>query len=274
MVLPEGFGFPPAAYAVPVSVVLVVVGGLLWHRRPPVTDRTVGAAVPWMLAGAAAHVLQQVGGVPDVLAPLFGVPMVYLSVTALAGAVWLVAGVGVELGLDRDPETDLLVVGSIAAVIALAATAWFGVTEGAITPVWPTASIVLTAAVSAIAWLGFRRWYPDTARRTRFVGPMVLFAHALDAITTVVGLDVLGGSERSPLVALLVGWGGELPTAAVLGDAWPFIPLKVGLALLVVEVLAEPLEGSPSAARLATIGVIALGLAPGVHNLLLFLLGV
>lgn len=273
MVLPEGFALPPAGHLLPIVAVLLITGTVLWFRRPPVTDRVVAASVPWMVAGAGAHVLYQLDALPDPIAPLFGVPMVYLTVTAGAGVTWLLADLTVELGPKRAPAADLLFVGLLAAVLAVGATLRWGIQSGTVAPWWSAVAVVTSTIGAGLVWLGIRRWGRDVADATGFSGGLVLFAHTLDGVTTVIGLDVLDGAERSPLVDALVGWGGGLPTANLLGEAWPFVVLKVGLAVLVIVLIADAVEETPTTARSALLGVAALGLAPGVHNLLLFLVG-
>lgn len=273
MVLPEGFALPPPRYLGPVVAALVLVTGLLWRRRPPVTDGIVAASVPWMVAGAGAHVLHQLGALPDPVAPLFGVPMVYLTLATVAGATWLASDHVAGEVPARPPAGDLLLGGTLAASVAVGLVLWHGHQADSIAIVWPAVSVVATGLIAGTAWIGLRRWRSGAAEATGLAGALVLASHTLDGVTTVVGLDVLDGAERSPLVDALIGVWGDLPTAEVLGEAWPFVPLKVALALVIIALVAEPMEESPSFARLLMIAVAALGLAPGVNNLLLFLVG-
>lgn len=273
MVLPEGFALPAPTYVVPVLVALGLVAGLLWHRKPTVTDGVVVATVPWMVAGAGAHVLYQVDGLPEAIAPLVGVPMVYLSLAAATGGVWLIAAETVTIGRDRRPAADLGIVGVVLAMVVMGRLVGIGLGEGTLSLTWPAIALAATGIITAASWLSLRHWYPSAADTTGIGGLLVIVAHTLDGVTTVIGLDVLGGAERSPIVDALIGWWGGLPTADLLGESWPFVLLKVGLALVIVGLIREPMEEAPSLARLVLIGVAALGLAPGVHNLLLFIVG-
>lgn len=273
MVLPEGFALPAPTYVVPVVVVLALVAGLLWHRKPAVTDGVVVATIPWMVAGAGAHVLYQVGDLPEAVVPLFGVPMVYFSLAAATGAAWLLADATVAIGRDRRPATDLGIVGTVLATVVLGRLVGLEFGEGTLAPTWPVIALAATGVITAASWLGLRHWYHSAADTTGIAGLLVVVAHTLDGVTTVIGLDILGGAERSPIVDALIGWWSGLPTADLLGESWPFVLLKVALALALVGLIREPMEEAPSLARLVLIGVAALGLAPGVHNLLLFLVG-
>ncbi|MFP4590114.1 MAG: DUF63 family protein [Halobacteriales archaeon] len=274
MVLPEGSVVPPLPYLLPVGLLLLVAGAFLAARRPPVTERIVAASVPWMVAGAAGHVLHQLDALPDWVAPLFGVPMVYLTLAAVAGVVWLLADLTADVGPHRSPAADLLFVGTLGAALTLAGIVEWVVLAGDPDPLWPAVALAATAVVTGATWFGLRRWFPEEAAAAGSTGILVVVGHTLDGVTTVIGLDVLDGAERSPLVDTLVGLWSRLPGSEVLGEAWPFVVLKVALAVLIIVLARDLLREVPSTARLALLLVAALGLAPGVHNLLLFFVGV
>src|SRR6056297_3361666 len=87
-VLPEGLVVPPLPYLAGIVVGLAVVTGSLARQRPAVTRRVVVAFGPWMVTGAALHVLYQLGSAPARVAPLLSAPTVYATTFVLAGAVW------------------------------------------------------------------------------------------------------------------------------------------------------------------------------------------
>nr|NIS28553.1 DUF63 domain-containing protein [Actinomycetota bacterium]NIU64024.1 DUF63 domain-containing protein [Actinomycetota bacterium]NIW25823.1 DUF63 domain-containing protein [Actinomycetota bacterium]NIX20692.1 DUF63 domain-containing protein [Actinomycetota bacterium] len=63
---------------------------------------------------------------------------------------------------------------------------------------------------------------------------------------------------------------GALPTAELLGVGWLFVAVKLGVAGAVVWLFADFVEDDPRQGYLLLAVVAAVGLGPGVHNLLLY----
>ena len=261
MVLPAGFALPPLPYLLGLTLGLAAVGAALAARRPAVEERHVLALVPWVLAGATAHVLYVVEALPAVVRPLAGTPAVYAAVAVVAGATWA--------GLDaagRDPARPLGAVGVVLFVPLLGAAL---ATAGTLAPRWPAAAVVVAALLAAGAWRALVGLRPDVAVTGR-VGPLVVFAHALDGVSTAVGVDVLGFGERTPLSQVIIEFGAALPTAELLGSGWPFVAVKLALAAVVAVVLADVVRDEPTEGYALLTLVAAVGLGPAVHNLVLF----
>ena len=263
-VLPEGSTIPPLANLLLLAVGVLVVGGLLWRERPAVTEAVVVALAPWMVFGAALHVLFQLGLVPAAVAPLLGTPSVYLTTAVLAGAVWLLAR-----RFSNAPERWLGGTGTALAVVAAAATLALG---GVVRVAVPFGALVVGVALGLLVWWLLGRFRPEAVSTTGYVGLLVVVAHAVDGVTTAVGVDVLGFGERSPLSAAIMHAAGALPTASVLGVGWLFVLVKVAVAAAVVLLFAEYVREEPTVA-FALLGLIAaVGLGPGANNLLLYAL--
>jgi uncharacterized membrane protein len=261
MIVPDGVVVPPLPYLFGLVLLLAAVGAAFAARRPPVGERQVLALVPWMLVGSVAHVLYVVGALPGALRPFAGTPAVYLSVAGVAGVAWV--------GLDaagRDPCRLLAAVGAALLLPLLAASVG---AAPRLTPLWPGLAVVVAAAVAGTTWGGLRRLRPGVAA-TGGLGPLVVFAHALDGVSTAVGVDVLGFGERTPLSRLILDVGAALPGADVLGTGWPFVVVKVALAAFIVVVLAEPVRDESTEGYAMAALVVAVGLGPAVHNLVLF----
>lgn len=263
-VLPAGFSLPPLPYLLALLVGLGVVGWLLVRRRPPVTEWTVLALVPWVVLGAALHVLYVVDALPATVRPLAGTAAVYLTVGLGAGATWLVAN-RAAAGTER-------LLGGAGTAVALgtvvAALVYSG-SRGAFRPVPAVGILVVAAAVAVATWVLLGRARPDVAVTGR-PGFLAVAAHALDGVSTAVGVDLLGFGERTPLSRLVIEFAAGLPTAALVGSGWLFVLVKLGVASVVVVALAETVRESPTEGRLLLGFVAAVGLGPGVHNLLLF----
>lgn len=269
MVLPEGFALPPFEYLLAILLGVLLVGGALLRDDPPVTGRTVIGLVPWMAAGGAFHVLYVAELAPPVIRPLFGTGAVYGLTAIAAGVVWL-------LGRRASDETGvpaiLAATGGIALLAATALIVAAGIQRGTIAPFWSAIAVVVTVGLTAIVWPGLRRVMPATAETTGSVGVAVVFAHLLDGISTSVGVDIIGVGERSPLPRLLMETAATLPTAPYLGTGWLFVLVKFALSVGVLWLFAPFVRESPRQAYLLLAAIAAVGLGPGVHNLLLFAL--
>ena len=271
MVLEEGLlTVPPWYYTVVLVLGLAGVSSILWAIEPPVTDRLVIAFAPWMMLGSTWHVLYKIEAFPPAVAPLFASPSVYATTAILGGFVWIV-GVFLYAGGLHD---------SIPRVVGISGTAFFsvfamitilmGYEAGTFNPFWPAVAIVIAGIVTAIAWIALSLWFTEAAAVTGLTGAFVVFSQSLDGVSTAIGYDVLGASEEVPLSRMLLEAGGSLPTAEFIGAGWLFVLLKVSLALAIVWLFTEYVRERPRAGRLVLALVAAVGLGPGVHNVLQF----
>ncbi len=270
-VLPAGTKLPPLAYLVGLTMGTLIVGVLLLLMRPPVRGWDVLALGSWMAVGSALHAIDQIGAFPEWLAPLFGTPAVYFTTATVAGAVWLFATVGAAAGIFDSIPRLVGVLGANVAIALVAFLAWRGVETGTLEPVWPVVALAGAMVLAAIAFVALSLTYTEAVAVTGKAGAFVVFAHTLDGLTTAIGIDVLGVEERSPLPRAIMDFSGDLPTAAYLGSGWLFVLVKVGLALLLVALLADYVRESKSRGNLALAGVAAVGFGPGFYNMLLFL---
>ena len=273
MVLPEGFALPPWYLLGPLLVVLGGILALLWALEPPVTDRTVLAFAPWMMFGSTLHVLHRLGAYPDSIAVLFASPSVYLVTAVVAGLAWI-AGILLYAG-GLQP--------TIERVVGVAGTGFFAVfammtllnswDAGTFEPFWPVIAVVVSGIVTALAWLALGLWFTDVAATTSRTGALLVFGHALDGVSTAIGYDVLGAHEEVPASRVILEAGEALPIAEYVGAGWLFVLVKVALAMVVLGLFKEYVEEAPRQARTLLGLVAAIGLGPGVHNTLLFLVG-
>ncbi|NHX37350.1 MULTISPECIES: DUF63 family protein [Halolamina] len=264
MVLPAGFALPPLPYLLALLLAGGAVVAALWRRDPSVPDRLVLALVPWMLAGAWLHVLHVVGAAPDWIDPLLGTPAAYLTTAILAGAVWLAVD-----ARDVATERAFAAAGTGVAALVLAVGIQWGVAEGTFSPAWPAVAAVLGVVVGIAVWRGLRRAYPGVGDAGA-AGALAVTAHSLDGISTAIGIDVLGATERTPLSRTIIEFGATLPTADLLGSAWLFVLVKLALGAGITALLAESVREVPRQGRLLLVFVAAVGLGPAAHNLLLF----
>ncbi|MFB6197366.1 MAG: DUF63 family protein, partial [Halobacteriaceae archaeon] len=85
---------------------------------------------------------------------------------------------------------------------------------------------------------------------------------------TAIGMTVLGFSEQSPLPRMLI----DLPPVAMplVGTAWLFILIKIGLAIVIVLFLDQTVRTEPQEGYILLALVAGVGFGPGLHNTVLF----
>lgn len=273
--LPDGTALPPVPYLATVLLAAVAVAVVLRRRALPVTGRHVLALAPWMMLGSAAHVLYVVDALPSVLAPFAGSPTVYLAVGLLAGAAWLAADafVGRTAGdrelmgaaADRVPLV-LAVVGTLFLIPIVAVAVADGISGPGV--FWSTIALALAVPTTVGVWIALTRLRPEVAV-TGGVGVLAVFGHALDGISTAIGVTQLGFGERTPLSRLILELGG-VPPIPLLGEGWVFLLVKLAVASVVVWVFTEYVRETPAEGYLLLGFIAAVGLGPAAHNLLLF----
>ncbi|RDI72516.1 DUF63 family protein [Halopelagius longus] len=272
-ILPEGFSLPPPTYLALLFVAAAEVGREAYRRRPAVTPGRILAFAPWMVLGSALHVLYVLDSLPGVVRPLAGTPAVYVTVAILGVATW----VATDARLGGEGEADgtdsaARVLGGVGAVLALAASAavlLVGASRGTLSPAVPGIGLVASTVVAAAAWAVLVRAYPPAAA-TGAVGGLAVFGHALDAVSTAVGVDLLGFGERTPLSRFIIEFAHGLPTDPYLGGGWLFVLVKLAVVCGVVSLFADYVREDPTEGFLLLGFVAAVGLGPGAHNLLLF----
>ena len=270
-VLPTGTAIPAPGYLFVLLLALGAIAFALYRTSPRVTDRVVVSFAPWMVVGSSLYILYQDEALPQIIAPFFGSPAVYVSVAIVTGASWAGAtAIGLPTNRWEFPSVPGVVafMGSVIAVAVVGWTLFVGARRG-LTILWPTVGLVIAIVLTAVVWGGLSHIYPET-RVTGAAGGLCVFGHALDGVSTAVGIDVLGTGEQSPVSRAIIEFAAGLPTAAVIGSGWLFVLIKLTLAVLVVVFLSDYIREEPTGGYLLLGAVAAVGLGPGAHNLLLF----
>lgn len=269
MLLPDGVVLPPLPHLLVLTAAVSAIAVSLVRTRPEVSQSLVVSLAPWMVAGACMSVLYVVGGLPSSISPFFGTPAVYVTTFAVAGAVWLTA--------DRFSSVTAPVAvaasGVFAAAFVLGVTLWLAAQFSSISATWPAVGLAVSVALGAVVWTTVTRLLPETARETGALGALVVFGHTLDGVSTAIGIDILHFGERTPLARWIMEFAAGLPTADVLGVGWLFVLVKLTLAVVVVYLFTEYVRETPAEGYLLLGLVAAVGLGPGVHNLVLFTVG-
>lgn len=275
------FAFPPLIHSAALLICSAIIVVLLYGTRPPVNQRTVLAFVPWMVSGGILHVFYQLGEIfqvqiyPSNLAPLFAAPAVYLTTFIGMGAVWVLSTMIVPSNKLEQKVPQFLAATGVGVTVPLVVLVFWQGLDPAISPmepIWPIFGFIVSIVVTAIVYFLIGTWRTYIIARARYVGALVIFAHLFDAITTTIGVDVLGAGERSLGPRAILEFAEGLPTADLLGSGWLFVLFKAFLASAIVIYFADDLKDHESQTNLLFAFVVALGMGPAVHNFFLFIL--
>jgi len=152
----------------------------------------------------------------------------------------------------------------------------------------PSFTLLTLGGASLIAWGGWwlvREYLPAVASGTPVLGALILWAHSVDGLANVLGID--WGAElglaydlvpKHPVNRAVIDITTNLvpeSITAVIGAAWGFLLLKIAAALVVTGLFdREMIEESPRFSTLLLIAVIAVGLGPGTRDMLRATFGV
>lgn len=228
-----------------------------------------------------------------------GSPNTGTTATLLAWAPWVATaagsgvlyadGLGTVLGMElRGPSLVVLVV-AIVVWLGLrwrvarrrAARPFAALGLAVFTPIlWSVGAAVdaetagwLALAIGGAVALGV--WGQSAIRRhggsnrAGALGGFVVFGQAFDALTTAVGVDVLGYGEQNALSRAILSATEGFPLAGVTGTSWLFIAVKLVLAVAVVALFVDDGEESNENALIIAVAAFA-GFGPAVHNVVLF----
>ncbi|WP_459191268.1 DUF63 family protein [Halosimplex sp. J119] len=274
--LPSGLAIPPLPYAIVLVVLTAASLAGLYLLRPPVTTKQVIAFAPWMVAGGAFHALYQAELIPPVADPFFAAPAVYVTTFVLTAAVWLPSIIRAQTVDDVGRIARNLGVAGGLLVLGLTVFSYtyaFGRIEASVSLVWLPLGFLGAALLTAPCYYLFAIWRTATVDHASWGGPLVVFAHALDGLSTAIGVDVIGTGERTPIPRHIMDFAETLPTYPYLGKGWLFAVVKLGMAMFIVAIVADIVDENPTEGNVILAFVAAVGMGPAANNLFLFLLG-
>ena len=287
-----------------VVLLFALIGVLFLLRRLDVGGdrRFLFGLLPFVFFGGALRVVEdaldaagRAGVSPPIqyplntplISPLIYVTVFLITLAALFVALWLV-----EAGHFDRYERPLAGIGTAVLFLTLGVLGWMAATTDYVGfyPQIAVVVLVLATAITAAAWYGIERYAPEINRGTGTIGLVVLWAHLIDAVANVVGIDwgaelglpygdlvpkhpvnaaAIDVGEAVNAFLLSVSGGALAPLTEVLKTAWPFLVLKLVAALFVIWIFDEPIfEESPRYAILLLIAIVAVGLGPGTRDML------
>ncbi|MFB6294981.1 MAG: DUF63 family protein, partial [Candidatus Nanohaloarchaea archaeon] len=197
---------------------------------------------------------------------LFISPLIYGVVAGVVIMTLAAAAVLEERGVVQDYRHVVGGAGTIAAVAtALLLAGAEDVAAGWMLPAGVGMAAVLTGAGAAAAWYGRRVWDGLSAAAT-WEGGAVLAGHMLDGSATALSIAVLGYGEKHPVSAFIMD---------ATGTPYSFPVAKAVAVLTILGVMhGADREDDPVFYNLVLLGILAVGLGPGVRNLVRAVFGV
>jgi uncharacterized membrane protein len=258
------------AYATGLLVATAFVVDALRSQDVVLTDRIALAALPWAVAAASLSVLTRNVSVPPSVSPLLSSPLAYLTTFVLGGCLCVLLSTHATEDTDPPDSTVPTLLARCGWLFVLPIVAVTLAVDGRqLRLLWPAAGLLVSVLMTGALWGYLSVRVPTVTARTGALGVVVLFGHLLDANTTLIGIDILGFREQTPLPQSILDVAGTLPVADRLGVGWLFLAVKAVIAVAIVHIVAVAVD---SHHRPVLLGVTAVaGLGPGVHNLVLYI---
>jgi uncharacterized membrane protein len=248
--LPSGVTATPGYTLVSSAVyayylLLAVVGSVRLFDKFEVaeTKSFFYALVPYGFLGGALRVVEDAGAFEAPLSYFFISPVIYMTMFVFTAVVFLTAVYAERKNVVNDYAKPVAVAGGVAFIAVAAYLVYFGVIQTEVT-LW------IPAVVAGAATLVF----------------VVVWAHLLDAFSTVVGVEFLSYSEKQPIVDSLI---------SATGTTYSFVVVKTGIVLFILYAFDERFfEEYQRLPYFLLVAVLAVGLGPGTRNTLRMTLGI
>jgi len=255
------------------------------------------ALFPFMLFGGALRVVEDANAAAFVytgemaidlpwsgfiISPLIYFTVFFVALLAVVSSVWLERNDYVS-----GYEYPLAGIGTGLLTLTVLFLAYTAATKGyaEFYPLVPLVILVGATLTTAITWVALQRFAPELNRGTGYMGIVVIWAHAVDGVANVIGLDwatSLGLPAnlvpKHPINRAIANTTADVLPAnivSITGSAWPFLFVKIAAAVFVIWIFDETVfEDSPRYAVLLMITVVAVGLGPGTRDMLRATFGV
>lgn len=214
-------------------------------------------------------------------------PVIYFVVFLVAAGCLLAARHLEEVGYIDRYEYPLAGVGSVFLLLTLLMLVYFYTITDIVQfhLVVPIVTLGGATVITAIVWWSTERYWTEVNAGTGLMGTVVVWGHTVDGIANVLSLDWAAAiglprqyGPKHVVNSAIIDITGAVQPAAVsdaIGTAWPFLPVKVIVAVVVVWVFNdEVFEDTPTFAMLLFVAILAVGLGPGTRDFLRATLGI
>ena len=262
-VLPLDFILPPAPYIIFILGFACLIAFILWKIGIEINEKTIVALVPWMAFGSSLRVLSLVGIAPGEMNYFLGNPIVYITTFIIGGIVW---SLGAHFGGNSRVDQIVFAGGSICFVGVIGIITSNGLSHS----LWPFFGLILSILVSVGVWKIIQYKKSEIPIALGSTGFLLVLGQTVDGISTAIGIDILNFNEQTPISKIIIDFAGRLPSSDIIGAGWLFVCVKIGLAVYMAVLFTEYIREKPLNARICLIIMIAVGIGPGIHNLILY----
>ncbi len=275
-------------------LIFMLAGVYLLLNRFDLTpyDKFFYALVPFMLFGGALRTVedafvgaQRAGETPAIEFPASALlisPFIYFTVFGIA-----LAALVVSMWLERSGKTETYYYPFGIAGTGWLALSFFYLLYISLVNEWATlypSILIVTLGLATIfswgAYVAVGRYKPSINAGTGLLGFVVIWGHAVDGVANVLANDWThlwhGGDygAKHPFNQFIMDTtssvqGGETIAGIHVGDAWPFLVVKIVVPVLFLAVFDEEfMEESPRYAIMLLGAIVAVGLGPGTRDML------
>ena len=284
-------------YALILVLLLFAVAKVFSRMGIKLDKQLVFSLIPYMLFGGALRVVEDANDiVPAGVEATIGYPFNILLISPVVyGTMFLVTMMAILVSIKLEGMEFVDRYNQVLFAIGMALTGMVLGYLGWLVLSWPHVHLyleialvvlVMTTIVTVFLWWIINRDGNAMTEGVGSIGIVVLWSQILDGVANVVGIDwvykLTGGMQQNlvpkhPINRGLVEIGSQFPdwVTNVIGTAWPFLVVKIGAALLVIYIFdKETMEENSSWTILLLIVIIAVGLGPGIRDMLRAILGI
>lgn len=226
-----------------------------------VDEEFVVATIPYVLMGSVFRVIEDAELINAPFRYLFITPLIFFLIFAICFSVLVSAKYLENKGKINNYLHFYSAIGyalSLAGISLLI----FG-SKGDFNPGVLVYCLLPAAALTGVI-VKLSPFFGMVYLRSR-VYSFVVFSFLLDSVTTYVGVDILGYTNKHPFSSFLTSIAG---TGAVL------VPLSLGLVLLIILLLEKERGGNEDEKYMMILTLIVLGFSMGARNLMAMVVGV
>ena len=250
------------------------------------------ALFPFMLFGGTLRTVEDAfiaainaGSTPGLEYPLSALlisPFIYFTVFAIALASFLVSKLLFARGVTETWTYPLGALGTAVLALSFGYLVYLSLTTEYVS-LYPSILIVilgLATVTTAVAYYVVDRQWSWIHAGTGLMGFVVIWGHAVDGVANVLANDWthiwhgLSYGAKHPFNQFIMDTtnslqGGQELFGAYVGDAWPFLLVKIVAPVVILALFDEEfMEDSPRFAILLLGAVVAVGLGPGTRDML------
>ncbi len=226
-----------------------------------VDEDFVVATIPYVLMGSVFRVIEDAELINAPFRYLFITPLIFFLIFAICLSVLVSAKHLEKKGKINDYLHLFSTTGYVLSLAGISVLI-FG-SKGNFNP-----GVLVYCLLPAVALTGvivkLSSFFGMVYLRSR-VYSFVVFSFLLDSVTTYVGVDILGYSNKHPFSTFLSSIAG---TGAVL------VPMSLGLVLLIIMLLEKERGGNEDEKYIMILTLIVLGFSMGARNLVAMVVGV